>query len=89
MKISAILLIPETSFIFIENEMKFFLKKNYPRIIFELRPDASVTEPTLESLEAKEGAFGSIEGNSNLAAQAQMSGIQDEISFEYNRLLGR
>jgi len=58
-----------------------FCLKNYPRFSFHFQTDSNVDEPTLESLEAKEGAFGSIEGDSNLAAQAQMSGIQDEISL--------
>lgn len=88
MKAKCLLAIPLNCKNPVMDSMKEFLSKNYPGFSFEFRSDASVSEPTLECLEAKDGAFGSINGDSNLAAQAQIPGIQDEISFEYYRLLG-
>jgi hypothetical protein len=88
MKAKCLLAIPLNCKGPVMDSMKEFLSRNYSGFSFEFSPDANVTEPTIESIEAKEGAFGSINGDSNLAAQAQIQGIQDEISFEYRRLVG-
>jgi hypothetical protein len=88
MKAKCLLAIPLNCKGSVMESVKEFLSRSYPGFSFEFRLDANVSEPTIESLEAKEGAFGFINGNSNLAVQAQISGIQDEISFEYDRLAG-
>lgn len=88
MKAKCLLAIPLNCKGPVMDSMTEFLSRSYPGFSFEFSPDASVSEPTIESLEAKDGAFGSINGDSNLAAQAQIPGIQDEISFEYQRLVG-
>jgi hypothetical protein len=86
MRGNAIVLIPISCSESLKDSLAAFIAQSYPWIIFDLRRDANIDEPTLTSLEAREGAFGFIEGNSDTAAQAQMAGIQDEISWEYRRL---
>lgn len=70
-----------------KQKLKAFLVRERKFIDFEFQDDLDETQPTVVSLELPtEGHFGSINGRTDLAAIAQASGLQGELTAEYLRI---
>jgi len=73
MKAKCLLAIPLNCKGPVMDSMKEFLSRNYSGFSFKFSSDANVNKPTLQCLEANDGAFGFVNKDSNLATQAQIS----------------